>query len=362
MRVSYRRPSDRPILEQLPPEEVDKANGSSLLEEDEELQEDEDDGIPFTKKMRDATRNIHRLSDHLVNAKVGLGGHSKFKMLLFACREFFVLSHSSLNLNCAHLFSAMSDDKIWVDGLLIFFEIFRFLEQALARLRHKNPHFKLMWTVLEDIPRTTAFIEDISYYRGPDIIQKYEPSPALADYLKHLETLEEREPLRLLAYMYHLYMGLLSGGQILKKKRELKKKLNFNVTKMLHWCGCCIHELLFPRTGDATTIVSTLEGRQQNNPHEGNAVTTFDLEDGLAIKDLKTRIQFAVNEIAQDLSKDERESLISESIVVFERNNEVVRSIQNTGFTALKNVTSSPIFIALLFLALGSLWFFISSL
>ena len=31
---------------------------------------------------------------------------------------------------------------------------------------------------------------------------------------------QEDEPLLLVAYIYHLYMGLLSGGQILSKKRQ----------------------------------------------------------------------------------------------------------------------------------------------
>ena len=44
---------------------------------------------------------------------------------------------------------------------------------------------------------------------------------ALVKYIDHLKHIaEEDEPLLLVAYIYHLYMGLLSGGQILSKKRQ----------------------------------------------------------------------------------------------------------------------------------------------
>lgn len=72
-------------------------------------------------------------------------------------------------------------------------------------------------------------------------------------------------------------------------------------------------------------------------------MTTFNLEDGQNIGDLKKLIQWTMNDIAGDLSKDERESLISESISVFQRNNEVVGSIQRTGLVALRNLTGNPV-------------------
>lgn len=44
---------------------------------------------------------------------------------------------------------------------------------------------------------------------------------ALENYLEHLQNLERENPKLLLAYVYHLYLGLLSGGQILAKKRSV---------------------------------------------------------------------------------------------------------------------------------------------
>ena len=68
----------------------------------------------FTKQMRKATREIHDISDALVNAKLGIGN--------------IVLLFDSVNLNLYENFSpAMSDNSIWAEGLLCFYEIFKIL-------------------------------------------------------------------------------------------------------------------------------------------------------------------------------------------------------------------------------------------
>lgn len=56
------------ILEEVP--ESERLQSFSRQNEEEE---DADDGILFTKKMRNETRKIHNISDTLVNAKLGLG-------------------------------------------------------------------------------------------------------------------------------------------------------------------------------------------------------------------------------------------------------------------------------------------------
>lgn len=219
----------------------------------------------------------------------------------------------------------MSDDKVWAEGLLVFYEIFRFLEEASDRLSLRNSHFTKVNEVVQDIRRTEAFEEDLKYYYGANFLKEYQIRPQVASYLKHLKTLEEREPLRLLAYMYHLYMGLLSGGQILKRKRELRKTLQRSFNGILRWLG---HH--------GARRVSTITTKP------GNAVTTFSL-DGRTIGDIKRQIIFTINDLSIDLSKDEKESLISESVVVFQKNNDVVSSIEKTGWTALKNLAGNGV-------------------
>ena len=40
-------------------------------------------------------------------------------------------------------------------------------------------------------------------------------------YRSHLDALHEKDPYLLIPYVYHLYLGLLSGGQVLREKRRL---------------------------------------------------------------------------------------------------------------------------------------------
>lgn len=236
----------------------------------------------------------------------------------------------------------MSDEKVWAEGLLVFYEIFKFLEDSLERLAPKNTHFKKMHAVISEISRTSAFQQDLEYYYGSNYLKSYTIRPSVGDYLKHLTTLEEREPLRILAYVYHLYMGLLSGGQILKRKRELRKKLKRRFDQILGW--------FWP--GSSSSSVPGVSSKL------GNAVTTFAL-DGRTINDIKKDIAWTMNDIAGDLSKDEKESLISESMIVFQRNNDIVGSIQRTGLIALKNLTGSPILWVVCVITLGTVFAFI---
>jgi len=261
----------------------------------------------FTKRMRTATKNIHKMSDALVNARLSL---------------------------------AMSDDKVWAEGLLIFYEVFRFLEAIIAKHRGQLEYFDRMGTILDGFERTKAFEESLNFYYGKGFLdsKSYVIRPKVEEYLKHLRVLEEREPLRLLAYIYHLYMGLLSGGQILKKKREIKHK--------------------FATLGGL--IGNKIRGNGKSSQRQGDAVTRFELPDGRTISDLKKEIAFTMNDIASDLSEDEKDSLISESILVFQYNNEIIRSVRNVGKIAFVTLVTHPVFITLVVLSISLLCYFIS--
>nr|CAD7425602.1 unnamed protein product [Timema monikensis] len=94
----------------------------------------------FTKKMRAATRDVHAISDGLVNAKLAF---------------------------------ALSDNSVWADGLLVFYEIFNYLEEAMNRLRH-TPIGLLK---IEGLDRTEAFEKDLTFYLGNDWKKTYTPRP-----------------------------------------------------------------------------------------------------------------------------------------------------------------------------------------
>uniref|UniRef100_A0A0P4VW67 Heme oxygenase n=1 Tax=Rhodnius neglectus TaxID=72488 RepID=A0A0P4VW67_9HEMI len=237
----------------------------------------ETENIPFNKILRRETRDIHSVSDALVNAKLAI---------------------------------SFSDKDVWAEGLLIFYEIFRFLEQAMSANKESN----LCKMYVNGMERTSAFEEDLKFYLGDDWKKNYTVRESVAKYLSHLKELESTNTDLLIAYVYHLYMGLLSGGQILRKKREIGKRLLVN-------------------SKDSNT--------------KGNAVTDFG---NLNIRDLKQKIVDNVNSIADSLDEDTKFKIIVESRMVFKLNNEIVKSIEGTNVILLKKVFIFSVIVLIIFM------------
>lgn len=214
--------------------------------------------------MRKETRDVHKISDALINAKLAFGKYNALHRRnpqKFNCR--FVL--------------ALSDNQVWADGLLVFYEIFRFLEENVSEDLLPNAFH-----------RTEAFERDLAYYLGENWRRDYEIRDSVKMYLKHLHDVKNRSPILLLAYVYHLYMGLLSGGQILQKKRSLN-----------------------------------LLGSRNNGG--GDAVTHFENH---TIAELKTIMRSLVDKLAISFDESTKILLIAESKMVFHLNNEIVRTVR----------------------------------
>lgn len=205
----------------------------------------------FTTRMRKATRKIHNISDALVNAKFAI---------------------------------SLRDEQVWGGGLFIFYHIFGYLEDAKARLNMIE--FDKLF-VNKALYRKKAFEDDLTHYLGNDW-QSIPKSMALDNYIEHLQELERSNPRLLLAYVYHLYLGLLSGGQILAKKRKM--------------------------FGD---------GSAKENVYT-DKVTDFT---GTDISQLKQDFRKAMNEIADSMSEEEKQAFIEESNNVFVMNNLIVNSV-----------------------------------
>lgn len=181
--------------------------------------------------------------------------------------------------------TALSDHDVWADGLLVFYEIFRFLEENVPeQLLPREFH------------RTKAFENDLSYYLGPNWRNQYDIRKSVNIYLEHLNDLKNRNQILLLAYVYHLYMGLLSGGQILQKKRRLNPL-------------------------------------SSGNNGEGEAITHFADH---SIADLKTKMRSLIDDLAIDLDESTKVLLIAESKMVFHLNNQIVRSVRGVNWASFK--------------------------
>lgn len=140
--------------------------------------------------------------------------------------------------------------------------------------------------------RKDEFEKDLAYYLGANWKNNYKPRQSVEKYLSHLEKLQRIKPDLLIVYVYHLYMGLLSGGQILQKKMQLMSKFQF----------------------------------KSKNFAEGYSVTSFNKD----IKNLKTEITSRLNEMAQFWSEEEKLIMLQESKRVFILNNTIIRSVKGT--------------------------------
>ncbi|KAG5672009.1 hypothetical protein PVAND_002172 [Polypedilum vanderplanki] len=217
----------------------------------------------ITKEMRLYTREIHKISDDLVNAKLA-----------------FALNNSS----------------VWADGILVFYEIFKFLEENVPA------------TILPiEYHRTQQFEDDLKFYLGDDWQKTYKPRQAVANYLKHLHHIKETNSLLLIAYVYHLYLGLLSGGQILAKKRNLTKKFRINKTD----------------NGND----------QEEEVPKGAALTSYP---NRSIIEMKNNLKAIIDDYAKDFDEKLRRELIVESRKVFELNNEIIQSVEGVTIQNLK--------------------------
>ncbi|KAL4716747.1 hypothetical protein ACJJTC_001903 [Scirpophaga incertulas] len=203
----------------------------------------------FTTEVRKATRKIHSVSDALVNAKFAI---------------------------------SLRDETVWAGGLFVFYHIFSYLEDAKERLNMLDYNGLFVHKIMH---RKTAFEDDLQHYLGDDW-RALPKSVALESYLEHLQALEKDNPMMLMVYVYHLYLGLLSGGQILAKKRKMF-------------------------------------GGERHNGYI-DKVTDFSNVD---ISKLKSDMRSALNRIAEKMSDEERQMFIDESNQVFLMNNLIVNSV-----------------------------------
>ncbi|CAI5729029.1 unnamed protein product [Peronospora effusa] len=137
----------------------------------------------LTEQMRAATREIHSISDKLVNLK---------------------------------LVVALMDKKLYGRALLLFYYVYVQLE--LIMKTHKNhAAFSGLYKIIDEIARADNIAKDLEFYLGEEWNTKYQPTQATQDYVKYLKELCEKNPTLVLPYCYHMYMAMLAGGVMIKK-------------------------------------------------------------------------------------------------------------------------------------------------
>lgn len=244
-----------------------------------EVNEDEVGSVEglFTKQMRDKTREIHTLSDHLVNLKLGI---------------------------------AMSKNEVWVEGISLFYPIFRYLEMALER--HQDSLLGDFLSIKDVFNRTKAFEKDLEHFNGQNWRDTFEDEvlrrPQVSKYLHHLSVIEDENPYLLMAYIYHLYMGLLSGGQVL----ILLKSWSLKIFKTPHFA-----QILQGKR-------RLFKLKKSDEVRDGEALTHF----GESIPSLKRKIKTTTNAVSEEIDEETKQMILSEGVRVFELNNELVKTVK----------------------------------
>ncbi|XP_068155794.1 heme oxygenase 1 [Drosophila tropicalis] len=272
--------------------------------------------MKFTRELRKATKDVHNLTDVLINAKFAI---------------------------------ALSDDEVWYDGLLAFYEIYKFFETHLPeRLLPK------------ELYRTEAFERDFAYFYGAKWKDSYEPRPAVVKYLAHLEEVTAKNELLLFAYAYQMYMALMSGGQMLQKKRmiarrlwifpkgkeEEQKQAEEDAAKATEKAAAAA------ASGDGVIDEDDLQARpmpaQVTICPPGCEATFFPEK----INVLKSKLRRVFNSQYGAFDDDLRAAFIEESRNVFRLNMEVVRTVKGVNRANLRKLAMAAIFISSIYLAI----------
>ncbi|XP_055853341.1 heme oxygenase 1 [Episyrphus balteatus] len=233
----------------------------------------------FPTQLKKATRDVHKISDVLVNAKFAL---------------------------------ALSNDKVWADGLLSFYEIYKFFEEELPEeLLPKEYH------------RIAGFEKDFEYFLGKDWRQTYEIKEPVKKYLEHLREVNKKDKILLFAYAFQMYMALMSGGQLLQRKRMIARKLT----------------------------MSKKEDDEEETVKPGCEATWFGYK---KIPELKAKLKSILNEKYKEFDEDMKKAYIEESRNVFIFNNEVIRSVKGVNQA---NAIQMLVFVGMVTIAFILKWY-----
>lgn len=151
--------------------------------------------------------------------------------------------------------------------------------------------------------RTEQFEKDLNFYKGDNWKKFYKPREAVCKYLAHLNHIKETNALLLIPYVYHLYLGLLSGGQILSKKRKIMQKF------------------------------TSSENNEDDAESQGNALLSFPNH---SLHQLKNNLKAIIDDYSKDFDIELRRALIEESQKVFELNNMIINSVEGVAMQNLK--------------------------
>mmetsp|Transcript_35322 Transcript_35322/g.67533 ORF Transcript_35322/g.67533 Transcript_35322/m.67533 type:complete len:293 (-) Transcript_35322:325-1203(-) len=138
--------------------------------------------MPFSKSLKERTRDVHASSDTLIQAKMAL---------------------------------AFADKKVWGALLQSFGLVYAAIEESLEANKEHPLLQQLHNTFFTKLQRKDAFMQDINFFLGSATFG--EPCDAVQEYTSRIKQVAKEDPVLLIAYAQTMYMALLSGGQILRR-------------------------------------------------------------------------------------------------------------------------------------------------
>lgn len=109
--------------------------------------------LTLTGQIRAATREIHNVSDNLVNLK---------------------------------LVVALTDKQLYGRALMLFYYIHVQLEASI-RKHQDHDAFRGLYEILNEIARADGIAKDLRFYLGEDWSTKYQSTQAVQNYVKYVE-------------------------------------------------------------------------------------------------------------------------------------------------------------------------------
>lgn len=172
----------------------------------------------------------------------------------------------------------MTDSKVWVEGLRRFYVVYQYLEMAMKKEENFNLH---KFAQINGLFRTQCFESSLQHYLG----EKWQTqiTKGMVEYTRYLSCLEKENHVLLSPFIYHMYMGILSGGQILMAKQ-----------------------------------------RMAFSDGKGSEAFYFDVN----VKDAKNQLRNEMNALAEKLDDETKLRLLKESKMVYLLNNKLVKEVK----------------------------------
>ncbi|CCG84434.1 protein of unknown function [Taphrina deformans PYCC 5710] len=222
---------------------------------------------------------------------------------------------------------ALRSANYWREYVLTFYWLFKSFEQEIDNIRIRGEgHLREIFDAVHDplLPRTEKIEQDLLFYYDQDkaILGSCQSAEAKA-YMVHVKRIADEDPIRLLAYVSVMYLGLFAGGQIIKSK--IVKQTGFYPAKH----GLTHAEVL----------------------NRGTNIFRFETDDTTRLKETH-RARFD-RVCLQHLDETQRDKVVDEAKKIFIMNERLIGSVQvaNAAVLLLRTIRV-PLLLFILFILL----------